>query len=238
MEKILAFIPARKNSKRLPNKNIKILNGKPMIAWTIEAALKSKFDMTVHVSTDSKKIAAISEAYGAQVPFLRSPNLARDESDQFEALLECIHSYKEVGVEFEYIINLQPTSPLRTADDIDQSINLFKKYTKFGCKSVISISQNSYPSEWIFQLNDKSLMNEFVQLRKSSFQKRSQDFNQSFYLNGSIYLARVADVLLHKSFYIPEGDTIPVMIPKSRSVDIDDEVDFLLAEFWMKHNEL
>jgi CMP-N-acetylneuraminic acid synthetase len=142
---LLAIIPARGGSKRLPRKNILDLVEKPLISWTIEAALGSKYIDRTIVSTDSQEIADISKKYGADVPFMRSIDLANDESTSIDVVLNLLKKLEEVGELYDYIILLQPTSPLRTTQHIDESVELLQLTNS---DAVISVCEAEHSPLW------------------------------------------------------------------------------------------
>ena len=132
--KNIAIITARSGSKGLPHKNIRMLNGRPLMAWSIKAALDSGMFDTVMVSTDSEEYAKIARDYGAEVPFLRSEENSGDRSNSWDVVAEVLEKYKELGREFDYLMLLQPTSPLRSGDDIKGA---FEYLEKMGGKAVV-----------------------------------------------------------------------------------------------------
>ena len=223
-KKILAVIPARGGSKGLPDKNILPLFEKPLISWTIEAALKSKYIDRCIVSTDSDAIAVIANRFGAEVPYLRPKNLAEDESSTDDVLIHVIKSLKE---EFDILILLQPTSPLRTERDIDGALNNFLDKE---AEALVSVVKKSHPLEWSFRLNNLKLTSFYEEAKKK---KRRQDYAPSYELNGAIYISYVKGFLSHQSFF--RENTLAYIMPKKKSVDIDDEIDFALAEHLMKN---
>jgi len=217
----LAIIPARGGSKGLPRKNILPLGGKPMIAWTIEAAKKSKYIDRVIVSTDDKEIADISNANGAEVPFFRPPELATDEANSNEVILHAIQSIEE---KYDFILLLQPTSPLRTHIEIDSAFDFLENHK---AKTLVSVSASNHPPEWSIRLkNDLTFPDEFIVLSKN---KRRQEYETSYEINGLIYISQVNQYLKYESFFTK--DTIAFKIPKLRSIDIDTEIDLTYAEF-------
>jgi CMP-N,N'-diacetyllegionaminic acid synthase len=227
-KKVLAVIPARGGSKRLPNKNILDLAGKPLIAWTIEAAKKSKYIDTLIVSTDSQKIAKVCEKYGAKVPFMRPKELATDTANSIDVILHAIDFYKKLGLNYEYIILLQPTSPLRTAEDIDDAFESFGEDTK----AVVSVCETEHPPLWSNTLPEDLSMKDFIRLKIKN--KRSQDLPTYYRLNGAIYIADVEYMKINNGF-IGEK-TKAFIMPQERSVDIDSMVDFYFTEYLIKKN--
>lgn len=221
----LAVIPARSGSKRLPDKNIKPLCGKPLLAWSIESALDSKYIDEVVVSTDSELYADIARKYGANVPFLRPENLSLDTTTTFEVLEHCIRFYKEaLGKEFNYIVLLQPTSPLRQAWHINEAC---EKVLARNVNSLISVCKCEHPPVWSNTLPDDEDMSEFI---PSSVQGvRSQDLPQYYRLNGAIFIAKTDVLLSTKNFLTSK--TIAYKMDNIYSSDIDSLLDFEFANF-------
>lgn len=225
---MIAIIPARGGSKGLPGKNIKSLAGKPLIAYTIDAALHSKYVTRVIVSTDDEEIAAISKQFGAEIPFFRPDYLASDSAkaiDNYNYTVERLS--QESGELIEEIVILQPTSPLRVAADIDGAIEMFK-YKK--ADSVISYTQESHPVTWHKYLDDE---NRFVNIFSDTIDNR-QTSRTSYYPNGAVYVFRTK--LLKEEKYYSENSFCYVM-PRNRSVDIDFIDDFKYAEFLLLQNQ-
>ena len=154
---IVAVIPARGGSKRLPRKNIIDLNGKSLIAYTIEAALKSKYINKVIVSTEDKEIAEVAEKFGAKVPFIRPAKLASDTASTLGVLKHAVTFIeKEENKKIDIVITLQPTSPLRTVHHIDESI---EKFLKNNFDSLVSIKSTKYPAQWLMKSKDNNFHN-------------------------------------------------------------------------------
>lgn len=225
-DKILAIIPARSGSKGLKDKNIKTLNGKPLVAYTIEAALKSGVFEDVVVSTDSEKYKKISEEYGAWVPFLRSGNLAKDNISTNDVIEEVLLKLKDVGKEYDSLMILQPTSPLRDKDDIQNSVKLF--YEK-NANAVVSMCECDHSPLLTKALDENMQLDGFLSDLK---QTRRQDFEKFYRLNGAIYLIKVNYFLRCKDFY--KENSFAFVMNKKKSIDIDDIYDFEYAEFLMK----
>lgn len=227
---VLGIVPARKGSKGIPNKNIRILAGKPLIAWTIDAALKAKtLDKTI-VSTDDKKIAEISRKYGADVPFIRPKVLARDSTPTLLALQHAVR-YLEKKEDYspDIIVTLQPTSPLRDETDIDKAVNKLIK-TKAG--SVVSICEVDYNPYWMKKLK-KDKVYPFVKTKKEY--ARRQDLPKVYRVNGAVYVTR-RDVLM-KDGKVLGKDTRALIMSPEKSVDIDTRLDFKLAELLIKEGK-
>ena len=221
--KILTVISARGGSKRIPNKNIKNFCGKPLIAWTIEAALKAKNLGRVIVTTDNKKIASISEEYGAEVPFLRPPHLAKDETPGIDPVL---HVISEISG-YEWVLLLQPTSPLRDDEDINNMIEFSK--TKIS-PSFVSITNKSIDPANIFYLKNDFFISHFL---KNDKYLKSIGKDDVFILNGAMYLSKINYLLKKKSFVTNE--TIGYVMSSKKSIDIDNEIDWEIATF-LKNN--
>jgi CMP-N,N'-diacetyllegionaminic acid synthase len=222
-KKILAVIPARGGSKRLPYKNIKPLLGKPLIGWTIEQANKSKYLDKIIVSTDSPKITKIARRYNTEVPFLRPKRLSKDNVPLFDVVIHALKFYKRKGANFDMAIILQPPCPFRTAKDIDGAVEfLFKK----KAKAVISICEAFQHPLWMNVLPPNGCMKDF--LTRSIRDKNRQYLPKFFQLNGAIFLGFVDYIKRHKSYYGKE--TYAYIMPKERSVEIDDIIDFKVAE--------
>jgi len=219
---ILGLIPARGGSKGLPGKNIKPLLGKPLIAWTIEQALASKYLDRVVVSTDDKKIAEISKKYGAGVPFMRPKELAEDNAKGIDVVLHVISRLKENNKKKSYdlIMLLQPTSPLRTKEDIDKAMKLL--FLK-EANAIVSVCEVDHHPLWSNTLPEDGCMKNFISQEITN--KNRQELPVFYRLNGAIYLAYCNYVKEQKSF-IGEK-TFAYIMPKERSIDIDDEIDLL-----------
>ena len=218
---VLAIIPARGGSKGMPKKNIMPLLNKPLIVWTIEQALKSKYIDRVIVSTDNPAIAKISRKHGADVPFMRPDNLATDKAKSIGAVFHALLSLPE---KYDYVVLLQPTSPLRTADDIDACVKLCAGKRINSCVSVTESEKNPY---WMYSLNKNGRTRRLIQTEKQI--DRRQDLPKVYALNGAIYVAQVDWLLNNKAFVTDE--TYAYIMPAERSVDIDNDLDFKFAEF-------
>ncbi len=221
-EKILAIIPARSGSKGLKDKNIKNLNGKPLIAYTIEAAKESGLFEDILVSTDSVEYADISRQYGAIVPFLRDEKLSGDTASTVDVIMDVFTKMKLFGKEYDSFVLLQPTSPLRTEKNIIEAYNLFVEKSANSVVSVCEVDHNPLLTNLL--PNDLSLDN-FI---KKENNIRRQDLGKYYRLNGAIYISKVDYYLKYKNFY--EKNSFAYIMDKRNSVDIDDEIDFKLAE--------
>jgi N-acylneuraminate cytidylyltransferase len=218
-DKFLGIIPARSGSKGLPNKNIKLLKGKPLLAWTIEEALSSKYLEQVIVSTDSSEIAQIAINYGALVPFLRPKNLATDESPTVDTVLDLIKKLPN----YDYVVLLQPTSPLRTVEDIDSAIDIM---TTAKAKALVSVCESDESPYWMYKMNANNILSPLVEATESI--SRRQDLPKSYTVNGAIYVAHTDYLLKNKSFF--GAETLGYVMEKEKSFDIDSADDFKEVE--------
>ncbi len=229
--KYLAIIPARGGSKRIKNKNIKLLNDKPLIYYTINSALNSRLKKYgIYVSTDSRRIAEISKDLGAQVPFLRAKKHAKDKSSSYGLVKEYIDYFTNLGATSENIILLQPTSPLRSSGDIDSAI---KKFEKLKSKSLISITEAKENPYYLFKKRGNTLT---PFLNKKYQFKRSQDLKSIFKINGAIYIIRTDIFLKERKIFI--NNTAFYEMPWNRSIDIDEQSDWDLVEILMKKGKV
>ena len=224
-QKILALIPARGGSKRIPDKNIKALCGKPLISYSIISAKKSKNIDKVIVSTDDENIADISREFTAEV-IKRPKELAKDNTPTIEVVYHALDSLKKENYDPSIIVLLQPTSPLRNTEDIDNAIDLF---LNSNCESVVSVCEIKHIPYWSLNINKGYLKPLFG---KKYLKIKSQDFKKAYRPNGVLYISTPRSIHKYRSFFCKY--TIPYVMPIERSIDIDDEFDFLLAEFFMK----
>ena len=223
--RVLAVIPARGGSKRVKNKNLRQIAGEPLVKWTINEAKKSKLITDLMLSTDSEEIAELGLANGVQVPFLRPPELSGDHAKPAEAL---VHLLKKTEREDDYdiIIMLPPTSPLRRVESIDSAINLM---AITSVKAVVSVTELGVPLEWTMRLDSELFLDGFIAEQKNTLKSRSQDSHTVYRLNGAIYVTSPAELMAHETFYLPSGVKALKMSP-SESIDIDSEDDFAIAD--------
>ncbi len=222
--KILAIIPARGGSKRLPKKNILDLNGKPLVSWSIDAALKSKYISKTVVSSDDDEILTIAKRYGAYT-LKRPRELANDTATSFDTIK---HAILKIGIDYEFILLLQPTSPLRTTKHIDEAIELLKNKE---ADAIISVCKMEHSPLWCNTLDKNKSMDNF--LKDEVRNSRSQDLETYYRLNGAIYICKTKKLLEEGSFFLKENIFAYIM-NHSSSVDIDEEIDFKLAEIYLK----
>ncbi|TDX84098.1 cytidylyltransferase domain-containing protein [Epilithonimonas xixisoli] len=226
---MIAIIPARGGSKGLPGKNIKLLNGKPLIAYTIDAALNAKKISRVIVSTDDAEIAEIAKNYGAEIPFMRPDFLANDNAKSIDVYNYTIERLEtEENTDINEIVVLQPTSPLRTAQHIDEAIDT---YLEKNADSVISYCKEDHPIFWHKFITEDG---KFEEIFSNDYQKNRQDIRSTYHPNGAIYILK-KDVLLSGNYY-NEGSYAYIM-DKNVSIDIDTQEDFELAQWQMTKKE-
>jgi len=232
MKKFLSIILARGGSKGIKNKNIKKLGKLPLIAWTIKEALKSKKNLTVYLSTDSKKIASIGKKYGAKIPFIRPKKFAKDTSSSVDAIEHAINFLKKKNLNFDYVLLLEPTSPLRTYQDIDRAIN---KITSKNYDSLVSVSKlEAFHPSFLYEQNKKGYLSPLRKTGKKYI--RRQDLETIYFLEGSIYISKVATLMKKRTFC--HDKTIPFIMPKWKSIEIDDKLDLVMAEAIIKKKNL
>lgn len=225
---ITALIPARGGSKRLPRKNVKSLAGKPLIAWSIETALASSYVDRVIVSTDNEEIKQISEQYGAEIPFLRPENLSNDTASSFDVVKHAI-DFLDIKKPNQLIVLLQPTSPLRLSTEINEALEFF---IKKNAKGVVSISETEHSPLWTNTLPENCNMSNFI--RPEVQGKRSQDLPIFYRLNGSIYIYETLS-LLEKGKVFFDENVFGFKTSTDTAVDIDTELDFMIAETIMNY---
>jgi len=226
----LAIIPARGGSKGLPGKNIKELCGKPLIAWSIEAGLKSKYLDEVVVSTDYPSIADIAKSYGASVPFLRPDFLASDIATSFDTVKHTIDFYKnELDREFDYIVLLEPTSPLREDSDID---NIIEKIISIENRfdSIVSIGEVHEHPSIMKKIVNHTLVQYWEDLEMTT---RRQDNDIAFFPYGVAYIVKKDVLLKEKTFYTKRNTFFE--IKRYQCYEVDDIYDFLAIENIMQY---
>lgn len=235
MSKVLAVIPARGGSKGLSRKNIRPLCGKPMIAYTIEAALSVSAIDRVVVSTESVEIAEIAKEYGAEVPFLRPEELAKDETPGIDPVIYTCQTMEKIcKEEYEYILLLQPTSPLRTKKHIEEAIEIFLR-RKESFDSLVSVVLLEHPVEWNRRIGLQGKLEDFIPYSKQEIYAR-QKAEGLYRLNGAVYIAKKGDLYKARSFETER--TLAYVMDRRSSVDIDTLEDFEYAEFLLEREEV
>ncbi|MCS4044615.1 N-acylneuraminate cytidylyltransferase [Salinibacter ruber] len=222
---VIGVILARGGSKGLPRKNIRDLAGKPLIAWTIEAGHASSLLDRLILSSDDEEIMAVAEEYGCEVPFQRPAELAQDETPSVDALLHALDQVES----HDYIVMLQPTSPLRTSTDIDATIT---KCYEANAPACVTVTKTDKPPQWMYTLRDDHRMEPVLDQEEPV--TRRQDAPDTYVLNGAVYVARTSWLLERKTFKTDK--TLAHKMPKHSSVDIDDKLDLMLAEELINKN--
>jgi CMP-N,N'-diacetyllegionaminic acid synthase len=217
--KVLALIPARGGSKGVPGKNIRFAGGKPLIAWTIEAALAARYIDQVALSSDEDHIITVAREWGCDVPFRRPEELATDVASSMDVVLHALSQLPG----FDWVVVLQPTSPLRTAVDIDAALECCVNQQAPACVSVTEAEQSPY---WMYRLDDSQHLSPV--LADPGHFTRRQDLPTVYALNGGIYVAECAWLQRTRTFVTSE--TVGFRMPQSRSIDIDTELDFIVFE--------
>lgn len=228
--KNLAIIPARSGSKGLIDKNIKSLMNKPLLAYTIDAAKKSGIFDEIMVSTDSEKYAEIALSYGAKVPFYRSSELSNDIASSWDVVKDVIYKYQEQGCNFNTICLLQPTSPLRTFEDI---LDGYKVMSEKNANMVVSVCEMDHSPLWSNTLPESHSMEKFI--REEVKNTPRQLLPKYFRINGALYIVSVEYLLKSEDLY-SDGCFASIM-SKENSIDIDDHMDFMIAQFLMEKKE-
>lgn len=228
--KHLAIIPARSGSKGLVDKNIKELCGVPLMAYSIRAAIESEMFNLIIVSTDSEKYANIAKRYGADVPFLRSAELSDDTAGSWDVAREVINKFNEMGKEFDTVCLLQPTSPLRLAEDI---IDAYKLYVQKNADSIIGVCEADHSPLWMNTLAEDLNMDGFV--REGICDSNRQQLEPFYRINGAMYIRNVSSLSSGDSVY---KNSYAYVMSRDRSIDIDTELDFMIAEMLMKTKNL
>lgn len=213
--RVLALIPARSGSKGVKDKNIRNFRGLPLMAHSIQSALESGVCDEIFVCTDSEKYACIAREYGASVPFLRSERSARDESKSIECVIEAANRYKEIGKEFDALILLQPTSPLRSAKHIKEA---YEKFLKYG-EDLASVCESLENPLFMRRIENERLCN----LLSLSSSVRRQDLQKCYVLNGAIYINAISRLNENTSF---NDNPLSYVMSREESLDIDEEGDF------------
>ncbi len=220
---VLAIIPARGASKGIPRKNIRMLAGKPLIAWTIEEAKKSKYIDRLILSSEDEEIIQVAREWDCEAPFIRPKELAKDDTPGIEPVMHAMYALEE---KYDYVVLLQPTSPMRLADDIDKCIALCVSSQAPSCVSVTEVSQHPY---WMYRINGQGFLTPFIEQVNETY--RRQDFPKVFILNGAVYVAESGWLQKSRSFLTLE--TKAYVMPKERSLDVDDEVDLELCSIML-----
>ena len=220
---MLGLIPARKNSKGIPHKNIALLCGRPLIAWTIDAALQSTSIEQVIVSTDCTEIARIAEEHGAEVPFMRPAELARDDTPGIEPVL---HACEQIP-DREHVVLLQPTSPLRTAEHLEAAI---QRYREQKADFLVSTTVPKHHPNWLFHESENGYL---AKLNGDPLITHRQQLERCLALNGAIYIANRQKLLASRTFLT--ASTISYEMSPEDSIDVDSPSDLIVCEALLNH---
>lgn len=223
--KSIAIITARGGSKRIPKKNIKEFCGKPIISYSIEAAIKSECFNTVMVSTDSEEIADIAKKYGAEVPFLRSVETSNDYATTADVLTEVVNEYSRKGIQYDLMCCLYPTAPFVNADKLKKAVNMIKNS---DADSLMPVVAYSFPPQRSNIIRNGKLEYQYPEYA----QKRSQDLEQIYHDCGQFYMCKVDSFMKEKK--LVTGNTIPFILPEEEVQDIDNLSDWAIAELKYK----
>lgn len=224
-DRVVGLITARAGSKRVPGKNTRTLGGRPLVAWTIEAALRSRYVDRVIVSTDDPAVIEVATALGAEAPFVRPPELSDDHASSVDV---GVHALEACGLAGDpgWLVLLQPTSPFRNDDDIDAALDLARER---AATSVISVCPPDKSPYSMFRPRDDGTLQPLLDITMEQLQTaRSQDFPSVFEINGATYVVRIPWFLERRAYFA--DDTLAFVMPRERSVNIDTEDDFALAE--------
>jgi len=224
---ILGIIPARGGSKGIKRKNIKVFAGKPLIAWTINEAISSGIFDELIVSTDDEEIKQIAEKFGADVPFMRPKELSTDRASSRDVILHAMEHCEKKDRKYELVVCLQPTSPLRTKEDILAAIDTMKRRK---ASAVISVCHAYKNPLWMNTLPANGRMDSFI--RKYITKKNRQKLPLYYQVNGAVYVWKWDYYKKNKSTY--SAKTFAYVMPKKRSIDIDDEFDWIIGEELLK----
>lgn len=228
-KKVLAVIPARGGSKGVPRKNIRVIAGKPLIAWTIEEARKSAYiDLTI-LSSDDEEIISIARQWNCEVPFIRPAELAQDHISGIEPVL---HALQAIPEKYDYVVLLQPTSPLRLAEDIDGCLEKCVSQNAPVCVTVTIPDKSPY---WMYYLDNKERLCPVIQQESTDLLR--QHVKRVYALNGAVYVAETTWFMINRNFISDE--TVAYVMPKIRSMDIDTEWDLNICDILLsKMNQL
>lgn len=225
-KKVLAIIPARGGSKRIPRKNIKLFLGKPIISYSIEAAVKSNIFDEVMVSTNDRKIAQIAEKYGANIPFYRTNKNSSDFATIDNVIEEVLVRYKKLGKKYDYIFCIFATAPFVTADKLKKAFRIIKKTNS---DAVVAVTQFSYPIQRGLKIENDG---KIAMIYPENMDTRSQDLMPAYFDAGQFFCKKTTILLSEKKTFT--SNSVPMVIPESEVQDIDNEEDWQIAEIKYK----
>jgi CMP-N-acetylneuraminic acid synthetase len=233
-QRVLGVIPVRGGSKRVPDKNIRTVNGKPLVGHAISHAAESRAIDRAVVSTDSAEIREVAESYGGNVPFERPDELATDTATSDDVVLHAIDWFEQRNEQFDTVSMIQATSPFRTPDDIDAAIQTLRDSE---ADSVISVSEFDVPPVWAVTEDDDGQLHPYLDegYLWSDDLPRSQDTPELYHPNGAVFAAKVDAFRRQESFYAEQ--TVGYEMPRSRSLDIDEPFDLEMAKAWAEYQD-
>lgn len=233
--KILALIPARGGSKGLPRKNILVMCGKPLLGWPIKAARDSQYVDRVIVSTDDREIARIAEQQGAEVPFMRPAELASDTATSFMVVEHTIKFLADKGEKYDYLLLLEPTSPLTEPSDVDEALENLESNRGYA-DSIISVNkvEAAHPAFDVV-IGENGLIGPYLSPDFSGAGRR-QDISELYFFDGNLYISDIDAYLSKKTFY--HDRTMAYISPKWKSLEVDDITDFICIEAIMKNRDM
>lgn len=232
--RVLALVPARRGSKGLPLKNIRPLGGKPLLAWPIEAAAKSAYVDRVILSTDCPEFAKLGIAAGAEVPFLRPPELANDTATSFSFILHAIDHLAAAGDVYDYIVLIEPTSPLTDSSDIDAAVVALTA-SRERADSIVGVTPivEAHPA---FAVRIAGQVLRPYAAPSFGALPRRQDIEPLYRLDGSLYISEITALKREGGFY--HDRTLPFVMPRWKSFEVDDLIDFICIEALLANREL
>lgn len=231
-KKVLALITARGGSKGLLKKNILDVNEQPLIFWTIDAAKKSRYIDRLIVSTDSEDIKNVCQALGAEVPFLRPRALASDTATSIDVVLHAVAFLENQGSRFDYLILLEPTSPLRTVDDIDGALSMLAHHAEAQAIVGVAKHESTHPN-FSVRINEQGLLSPLTQGDNQS--SRRQDISCVYYFEGTIYISKIEALKQKRSFY--HNLTLPYIVDRHKALEVDELMDVYLVEAMMRYHK-
>lgn len=231
-KRILGVIPARAGSKGLPGKNVLQVARKPLICWSIETALLSPFIDKVVVSTDSEKIAHISRSAGAEVPFLRPPDLATDTASSVDVILHCVRHYETVGIKFDLVALLEPTSPLREVSDLARAFQLITDEP--GAKSVVSVcrAEAAHPA-FLYRLGEDKRLCPLTAAPGANL--RRQELSPVHFPEGTVYVSYIQILREKKTFY--HSETFAFEVPRWKAIEVDELQDLICVDALLRNKK-
>ena len=231
-QKIIAIILAKGTSTGLKNKNIRPINNKPLIFWPINAAKKSKYINQVVVSTESVKIKKVAQRFGASVPFMRPKNLAKSNSSSIDGVIHCLNHFKKNKIEFDYVVLLEPTSPLTSHKDINKALSILHKNRR-KASSIVGVSKNiSHHPSFLVKIRSNGKLKPYLKKFDSTMR---QKISPLYFFDGSIYISKVETIFRKKTFY--HDNTLPYVTHKYKSFEIDDIIDHICVEAIFKNKK-